>query len=75
MMNKALEDLADASLGEVPKYKAIHGMLTHIYAIDTYLKSTYGANKCPLRYLTMSNDLLVDVRQRSAQLVPESYTG
>jgi len=57
---KALEDLAEASPGEVPKYKAIHGMVTHIYAIDTYLKSTYGANKCPLRYLTMSNDLLVD---------------
>lgn len=34
---KALEDLAEASPGEVPKYKAIHGMVTHIYAIDTYL--------------------------------------
>ncbi len=54
---KALEDLAEASPGEVPKYKAIHGMVKRIYAIDTYLNSTYGANKCPLRYLTMSDDL------------------
>jgi len=54
---KALKDLADATPGEIPKYKAIQGMVKHIYAIDTYLNSTYRANKCPLRYLTMSDDL------------------